>query len=70
MKTSNTAYRAAGGVAFAAAFILVWMIPAVGVLGVEIVTLNGFFVALFVGSAWLFRHAAREQPPAGGSPAG
>ena len=36
----------------------------------EIVTLNGFFVALFVGSAWLFRHAAREQPPAGGSPAG
>jgi hypothetical protein len=25
----------------------------------EIVALNGFFVALFVGSAWLFRRAAR-----------
>jgi hypothetical protein len=30
----------------------------------EIVGLNGLFVALFIGSAWLFRHAAREQPPA------
>ena len=28
----------------------------------EIVGLNGFFVALFLGSAWLFRSAAREQP--------
>ena len=26
----------------------------------EILALNGFFVALFVGSAWLFRHAARR----------
>ncbi len=26
------------------------------------VILNGFFVALFVGSAWLFRKAAREGP--------
>jgi hypothetical protein len=34
----------------------------------EIVGLNGFFVALFIGSAWLFRHAAREQPPAGARP--
>jgi len=24
--------------------------------------LNGMFVALFIGSAWLFRHAARRQP--------
>jgi hypothetical protein len=32
---------------------------------VEILALNGFFVSLFVGSAWLFRYAAREQPPAG-----
>ena len=31
----------------------------------EILGLNGFFVALFIGSAWLFRHAARTQPPAG-----
>jgi predicted lysophospholipase L1 biosynthesis ABC-type transport system permease subunit len=30
----------------------------------EILALNGFFVALFLGSAWLFRNAAREQPPA------
>ena len=28
----------------------------------EIVLLNGMFVVLFVGSAWLFRHAARTQP--------
>ena len=32
---------------------------------IEILALNGFFVALFVGSALLFRYAAREQPPAG-----
>ena len=31
----------------------------------EILALNGFFVALFVGSALLFRYAGREQPPAG-----
>jgi hypothetical protein len=36
----------------------------------EILTLNGFVVALFVGSAWLFRHATREQRPAGRRPAG
>jgi hypothetical protein len=34
-----------------------------GVLGVFGV--NAFFVALFVGSALLFRHAGREQTPAG-----
>jgi peptidoglycan/LPS O-acetylase OafA/YrhL len=31
----------------------------------EIVGLNGFFVALFVASALLFRHAARERGRAG-----
>ena len=31
----------------------------------EILGLTGFFVALFLGSAWLFQYAAREQPPAG-----
>ena len=36
----------------------------------EIVLLNAFFVALFVGSAMLFRYAARELPPAGTGPAG
>ena len=29
----------------------------------EIVALNGMFVALFIASAWLFRHAARRQRP-------
>jgi len=31
----------------------------------EILLLNGFFVALFVGSAWLFRRAARGRPERG-----
>jgi hypothetical protein len=34
--------------------------PATGPL--EVVALNGFFIALFVGSAWLFRLAARACP--------
>ena len=37
---------------------------------VEIVTVNGFFVALFVASALLFRSAARELTPAGTGPEG
>ena len=37
---------------------------------VEILILNGFFVALFVGSALLFRHAGRERTPAGAGPEG
>jgi hypothetical protein len=36
----------------------------------EILALNGFFVALFVGSALLFRYAAREQTPRGAGLAG
>lgn len=31
----------------------------------ELVALNGFFVALFVGSAWLFLRAARGRPQPG-----
>lgn len=31
----------------------------------EILGLTGFFVALFVGSAWLFQHAARGRPERG-----
>jgi hypothetical protein len=119
-KTGDTAYRAAVGLALAAALLLVWVNAAVGIIGsedndanlmyggvllvgvigaiiarfqprgmvralfatalaqaavaavaliaglgfpgsgpLEIVALNGFFVALFVGSAWLFREAAR-----------
>ena len=122
-KTDNTAYRSAVGVAIAAAFILVWVNGAVGIIGdegndanmmyfgvlavgiigaiiarfqppgmaralfatalaqtlvavialvgrlgspysgpLEIVTINGFFVALFVGSAVLFWKAARGRP--------
>ena len=34
----------------------------------EILGLNGMFAALFVGSAWLFRRAARRQPPADEGP--
>jgi len=125
-KAGNIAYRAAVGVALAAAFILVWVVGAVGIIGTEddnanlmyvgvlavgiigaiiarfrphgmaralfatalaqalvavialifglgsgsppgvlgILILNGFFVALFLGSALLFRYAAREQTPA------
>jgi hypothetical protein len=37
---------------------------------VEILAVNGFFVALFVGSALLFRYAGREQPAAGAGPEG
>jgi hypothetical protein len=117
---SSTAYRAAIGVALAAACILVWLSLGVGIIGkdgdpanlmyfgvlavgiigaviarfrpygmaralfamalaqalvaaialiarlglpwsgpAEIVLLNAFFVAMFAGSAWLFRRAAR-----------
>ena len=28
----------------------------------ELLGLNGFFIALFIGSAWLFRRAAHERP--------
>ncbi len=123
---ARNAYRAAVGVALAAASLLIWLTGAVGIIGSEdnnansmyfgvlavgiigaiiarfrpngmaralfstalaqalvaviallfglgfpwgppgeILGLNGFFVALFVGSALLFRYAAREQPPAG-----
>jgi hypothetical protein len=129
-KAGDIAYRAAVGVALAAAFILLWGMGAVGIIGedgdpadlmylgvlavgivgaiiarfqpvgmarallatalaqalvavialiagkhqaaissvAEILGLNGFFVALFIGSAWLFRHAARKQSPAGAGP--
>jgi hypothetical protein len=33
-----------------------------------IVFLTGFFVALWLGSAWLFRKAALQQAPAGAAP--
>ncbi|QRM29178.1 hypothetical protein [Microvirga sp. VF16] len=123
----NTAYRAAVGVALAAAFILVWMNLAIGIIGPEdnpanlmyggvlaagiigavmarfqprgmayamvatalaqalvgmvtliagtgftgpsepekLLILTGFFAALWLLSAWLFRRAAQAQSPAG-----
>lgn len=127
--TGNKAYRAAVGVALAAAFILVWLSLGVGIIGEDghpanlmyfgglavgsigaliarfqphgiaralfamalalalvavialiaglgypaspppkILLLNGFFVALWLISAWLFRKVAREQVPAGTAP--
>ncbi len=129
-RRGGIAYRAGIFVSLAAAFILVWMMGAVGIIGEdgdpadlmylgvlavgiigavvarfrpegmaqallatalaqvlvaaialvagkhqapissagEIIGLNGFFVALFIGSALLFRHSARSQPPADPSP--
>jgi hypothetical protein len=128
--TGNIAYRAAVGVAVVAAFILIWMNLAVGIIGSEdnpanlmyggvlavgilgaliarfqpdgmaralaatalaqalvgaialigglgstganwpqvIVVLTGFFAALWLVSAWLFRKAAREQLSTGAAP--
>jgi hypothetical protein len=125
-KAGNIAYRAALGVALAAALILVWLSLGVGIIGndgdsanllyfgvlaigiigaliarfrpqgmaralfamalaqtlvavialiaglghpwsgpLELSLLNGFFVALFVGSAWLFHRAAHGKPERG-----
>jgi hypothetical protein len=128
--TGNVAYRAGVGVAVVAAFILVWMNLAVGIIGSEdnpanlmyggvlavailgalmvrfepggmaralaataiaqalvgvialiaglgstganwprvIVVLTGFFAALWLLSAWLFRKAAREQTSSAAAP--
>jgi hypothetical protein len=128
--TGNIAYRAAVGVAVVAAFILIWINLAVGIIGSEddpanlmyggvltvgmlgalivrfqpygmaralaatalaqasvgvialiagwgstganwpgaIVSLTGFFAALWLVSAWLFRKAARQQTSAGAVP--
>ena len=37
---------------------------------VQIVIVHGVFIALFLGSALLFRHAARANPAAGAGPVG
>jgi len=128
--SDNTAYRFAVGVALVAAFILLWVNGAVGIIGDEsndanmmyfgvlavaiigaiiarfqphgmvralyataatqaavavialiaglgstapiwpkdILILTGFFVALWLLSAWLFRNAARKQLTAGAEP--
>lgn len=121
--SGNTAYRAAFGLAVVAAFLVVWINLAVGIIGSEnnpanlmfgsvlvvgfigaliarfqpqgmslalvttavaqavvgviilvagwgeeAVILTGFFGAMWLGSAALFRKAAREQAPAGAAP--
>lgn len=49
--------------------LIIWKPPVTsGVL--EVLGVNAFFVALFVGSALLFRYAARERTPAGAGPEG
>ena len=123
MTNARTTYRFAVGIALAAAFLLAWVSPSVGLIGadgdpanlmylgvfavgavgtalarlrpsgmartlsamaaaqavvaaialfgglgrpwsgpLEIVFSNGFFIALFAGSAWLFRRAATFPP--------
>ncbi len=55
-------------IAMALAQALILMIALIARLGhpwsgpLELLGLNGFFIALFVGSAWLFRQAARSRP--------
>ena len=44
---SRQAYRAAIGVAFVAAFLLLWMIPAVGVIGAEGNPADLMYIAVF-----------------------
>jgi hypothetical protein len=51
--------------ALVAVIALIFGLDSTGSPPVEILALNGFFVALFIGSALLFRHAGREQTPAG-----
>jgi O-antigen/teichoic acid export membrane protein len=48
-------------IALIAGLGLPWSGPA------EILVLNGFFIALFVGSAWLFWRTARGRPERGGT---
>jgi hypothetical protein len=61
--------------AMAGAQALVAVIALVARLGLpwsgplELILLNGFFVALFAGSGWLFRKAAGERSPTGTRPA-
>ena len=63
----NTRYRCAVGLALAGAFVVVWMNLAVGIIGQpenlakSLLILNGKFIIVWVGSALLFRHAARER---------
>jgi len=63
-KPDNTAYKYAVGLALAAALAQALVGPATLIAGLEprvrLIVLNGFFLALFAGSALLFRRAAPE----------
>ena len=63
-------FAAALAQASVAAIALVFRLGLPWSLPVELLVLNGFFVVLFIGSALLFRYAAREQTPAGAGPEG
>jgi hypothetical protein len=56
--------------ALVAAIALIFELDAPVNQPAQVVFLNGFFVVLFVGSALLFRSAARELTPAGTGPEG
>jgi hypothetical protein len=65
--------RALFATALAQAFVAVTaLIAGLGSTGPiwprDILILTGFFAALWLTSAWLFRKAAREQVPAGAAP--
>ena len=74
MKTDSTAYKSAIVLALATAFAQA-LVTVIALLAgkhqssvssvPEILILNGFFIALFLGSARLFRNAAPEKTPAG-----
>lgn len=52
-------------VAVAAIALIARLGPAAPIWPKDILILTGFFVALWLLSAWLFRNAARQQLPAG-----
>ena len=66
---SRTLFATALAQALVAVIALIaWMHQSTGSSVVGILFVNGFFAALFVWSAWLFRNAAREQSIAGAGP--
>lgn len=61
MMATALAQALVAAIAIIAGLGLPWSGPA------EILGLNGFFIALFAGSAWLFRRAGRGRPEQGGA---
>ena len=67
---ARTLFAMALAQALVAAVAMIFRLGSPGSGPLELLGLNGFFVALWVGSALLFRTAAREQPRAGAGRAG